>query len=299
METNVGELVKLISNIKFIEKTYDVMRIVDPLKKKVLSYKNNVITETEFTCHHYWDKESSCDNCISIKAYNENDVFIKIEYHKEKINMVSAIPVTIGQTIVIVELVKDVTKNMTVVKKDKGMEVDIHGIIDNVDSLLFKDHLTGIYNRRFIDERLPVDVINKSIRKENLSVIMADIDLFKNVNDIYGHLAGDFVIKEISNVLASCIRTGKDWAARYGGEEFLVCLPNADKNKSIEIAERMRKKIENKIFKFGDIIIKVTTSFGVYTSVANDESSIPSLINSADQNLYRAKENGRNRVMSS
>ena len=165
METDVGELVKLISNIKFIEKTYDVMRIVDPLKKKVLSYKNNVITETEFICHHYWDKESSCNNCISIKAYNENDVFIKIEYHKEKINMVSAIPVTIGQTIVIVELVKDVTKNMTVVKEDKGIEVDIYGIIDNVDSLLFKDHLTGIYNRRFIDERLPVDVINKSIRK--------------------------------------------------------------------------------------------------------------------------------------
>ena len=83
------------------------------------------------------------------------------------------------------------------------------------------------------------------------------------------------------------------------GEEFLVCLPNADKNKSIEIAERMRKKIENKIFEFGDIIIKATTSFGVHTSVANDESSILSLINSADKNLYRAKEKGRNRVMSS
>lgn len=299
METNVGELFKLISNIKFIEKTYDVMRIIDPIKKKVLSYKNDEIIETEFICHHYWDKESSCDNCISVKAYNENDVFIKIEYHKEKINMVTAIPVTIGQKIVIVELIKDVTKNMSVVKKDKGMEVDIHGIIDNVDSLLFKDHLTGLYNKRYIDERLPVDVINKSICKENLSVIMADIDLFKNVNDNYGHLAGDFVIKEISNILASCIRTGKDWAARYGGEEFLVCLPNADKNKSIEIAERMRKKIENKIFKYGDISIKVTTSFGVHTLADNDDSSISSIINSADKNLYSAKESGRNRVMSS
>ena len=297
MESNTKELVELINNIKFIKKTYDMMRIVDPIKKKVLDYTENTITETDLTCHHYWNKENFCDNCVSLKAYKENDVFIKIEYYNEKIYMVSAIPVTVDETTVIVELFKDVTKNMAVVKKDKGVEVDIHTIINHVDNLLLKDHLTGIYNRRFIDERLPVDIINKSVNGEKLSLIMADIDLFKKVNDQYGHLGGDFILKEISEVLGSCIRTGKDWVARYGGEEFLICLPNADNNKAVEIAERMRKKIENKVFKFGDIDIKVTTSFGVHTLEENDNSSISSVINFADENLYRAKEAGRNKVM--
>ena len=78
MESTTKELVELINSIKFIEKTYDVMRIVDPIKKQVLSYTENQITETDFVCHHFWDKKNICDNCISIKAYTENDVFIKI-----------------------------------------------------------------------------------------------------------------------------------------------------------------------------------------------------------------------------
>lgn len=299
MGSSTNELVELISNIKFIEKTYDMMRIVDPVNKKILEYVENTITETDLTCHQYWNKVSACDNCVSLRAYTENDVFIKIEYYNEKIYMVSAIPVKLGEITVIIELFKDVTNNMAVVKKDKGVEVDIHGIINHVDGLLFKDHLTGIYNRRFIDERLPVDIINKSVHCKNLSLIMADIDLFKNVNDQYGHLAGDFILKEISDVLASCIRTGKDWVARYGGEEFLISLPKADNNKAVEIAERMRKKIEDSVFKFGDINIRVTTSFGVHTLADNDNSSISTVINFADANLYRAKEAGRNRVMSS
>jgi two-component system cell cycle response regulator len=299
MGSSTNELVELISNIKFIEKTYDMMRIVDSVNKKILDYVENIIIETDLTCHQYWNKESACDNCVSLRAYEENDVFIKIEYYNEKIYMVSAIPVKLGDITVIIELFKDVTNNMAVVKKDKGVEVDIHGIINHVDILLFKDHLTGIYNRRFIDERLPVDIINKSVHGEKLSLIMADIDLFKNVNDQYGHLAGDFILKEISAVLASCIRTGKDWVARYGGEEFLISLPKADSNKAVEIAERMRKKIEDSVFKFGDISIKVTTSFGVYTLVENENSSISTVINFADENLYKAKEAGRNRVMSS
>ncbi|MBC8062896.1 MAG: GGDEF domain-containing protein [Clostridiaceae bacterium] len=299
MEANREEFIELINNVKFIEKTYDVMRVVDPIKKKILSYTENVITETDFICHHVWNKEKICDNCISLKAYKENDVFIKIEYHKEMIYMVIAIPVAIGETTVVIELFKDVSKNMTVVKKDKGVEVDIHRIIDHVDKLLLKDHLTGIYNRRFIDERLQVDIINKSIRKETLSVIMADIDLFKSVNDNYGHLAGDFILKEVANLLVSCVRTDRDWVARYGGEEFLICLPTANKDKAFEIAERMRKKIQNEIFEFEGSNIKVTTSFGVHTLVQNDESTIESIINFADVNLYKAKKSGRNMTISS
>ena len=275
------------------------MRIVDPINKRILNYNENTINETNSICYNFWNKNKVCNNCISLKAFNENDVFIKLEYNKEKIYMVLAIPVEISDTTVIVELFKDVSNNMSVVKKDKGIELDIHRIMSQADNLLFRDHLTGLFNRRFIDERLQVDIINNSIHKGTLSLIMADIDLFKVINDTYGHLAGDFILKEISNILSSCVRTDKDWVARYGGEEFLVCFPVTKEGKAMEIAERMRKKIENAVFEFKGVKIKLTTSFGVHTLLHDVDCDLESAINYADKNLYKAKQSGRNMVIAS
>lgn len=293
------ELVKLLNGIKFIEKTYDVMRIVDPVKKKVLSFKDNILTELDFICHHFWNQEKICDNCVSLRAYEENDVFIKLEYHDEHIFMVYAIPMEIDSTTVIVELFKDVTNNMSVVKKNNGVEVDIHGIMTGVNNLLLKDALTGIYNRRFVDERLQIDIINNAVHMSSLSLIMADIDLFKDINDTYGHQAGDFILKKIAGELEQCIRTEKDWVARYGGEEFLICLPSTQKDRAIQIAERMRKKIEAKEYEYDGNKIKLTVSFGVHTLVQNTETDLQALIGFADKNLYAAKDSGRNKVVSS
>jgi len=294
-----NELLKLLNGIKFIEKTYDSMRIVDPIKNKILSYRENKIIESDSICHQFWNKKNNCENCISLRAYQENEVFIKLEYLKDKVYMVLAVPIIIGDIKVVLELLKDVSKNMVVVKADDGgIEVDVHSILANADNLLFKDSLTGIFNRRFIDERLQVDILKNAIHKETLSLIMADIDHFKVVNDTYGHLAGDYILKEIAIMLGSCIRAGKDWVARYGGEEFLICLPKAQQHRSIEIAERMRKKIEDSIFEFEGKEIRITTSFGVHSLVYDDGSSLESLISFADKNLYKAKESGRNKVVS-
>lgn len=300
METKRDELVELLNGIKFIEKTYEVVRIVDPVNKKVLSYKEKGIVATDLSCHHFWLKSESCDNCVSMKAYKENDAFIKLEYCKDKVYMALAIPVVTKEKTVVVELLKDVTKNMLVVKRDEGeVEVDVHAIINNTNNLLLKDHLTGVFNRRYIDERLQVDIINNSIQKETLSLIMADIDFFRKVNDTYGHLTGDYVLKEVACILESCIRSGKDWVARYGGEEFLICLPNTNKDIATTIAERMRKKIQDRVFEYDGQKMKLTTSFGVYSVVYDDDSSLESLISYTDQNLYKAKQNGRNLVVSS
>lgn len=300
METKRDELVELLNGIKFIEKTYEVVRIVDPIKKKVLSYKEEGIVTTDLSCHHFWAKDESCDNCVSMKAYKEKDTFIKLEYCKDKVYMALAIPVTTKEMTVVVELLKDVTRNMLIVKKDESeVEVDVHSIINNTNNLLLKDHLTGVFNRRYIDERLQVDIINNSINKGTLSLIMADIDFFRKVNDTYGHLAGDYILKEVAIILESCIRNGKDWVARYGGEEFLICLPNTNKDIATKIAERMRAKIQDRAFEYEGHKVKLTTSFGVHSIVSDDGSSLESLISFTDKNLYKAKQNGRNLVVSS
>lgn len=300
MTTKKEELIKLIDGTRFFEKAYDVMRIIDPIKNRILSYRENRIIETKQTCYQYWSKEKSCDNCISIKAYKENDTFIKLEYFKKRVHMVSAIPVVKNGETVVIELLKDVTNKMFVFKKDEvEAEVDVHSIINNTNELLLRDHLTGVFNRRYIDERLQGDIINNALNKRSLSLIMADIDFFKNINDTYGHITGDYVLKEIASILVSSIRKGRDWIARYGGEEFLICLPNTEKDVSSKIAERMRTKIEERIFEYEGEKFKLTTSFGAYTIDASDDSEIESILNTVDKNLYKAKQNGRNMVVSS
>lgn len=299
MASKKGELLKLFSGIQLLGKTYDALRIVDPVAHKVLEIQENRVLETDLGCYHFWKKDKACDNCVALKAFQENDIFIKLEYHQEKVYMVLAIPIAAGEERWVLELFKDVSKNMLVVRKDGAVEYDVQSIIANADALLLQDHLTEVFNRRYIDERLPVDVFNNSLHKRSLSLIMADIDHFKNINDSHGHLAGDFILKEIAALLVNCTRKGKDWVARYGGEEFLICLPNTDKAKAAEIAERMRQKIESRVFEYEKLQIRLTISFGVYTLGAESESSIESLIRFADHNLYEAKNSGRNKVVAS
>ena len=300
MEEKNEELIELLNALGFIQKTYEVMRIVDPINKKILSYKKNQIEETGQSCHSFWENGGSCDNCVSYRALKENDTFIKLEYSKDKVYMVLAIPVVLKKKSVVIELLKDVTNNMLVVNKEKGeIEVNVHSIINNTGDLLLKDHLTGLFNRRYIDERLQVDIFNNSLHKQTLSLIMADIDFFKRINDNYGHLAGDYILKEIAKIIVSCVRDGKDWVGRYGGEEFLISLPDTNSEIVQKIAERMRGKIEDKLFEYDGQIMKLTMSFGAYTMRSETETSIESIIDFADRNLLHAKQNGRNMVISS
>ena len=125
-------------------------------------------------------------------------------------------------------------------------------------------------------------------------MIYFDLDFFKKVNDTYGHNAGDFILKEISNLVKTNIRKD-DIFCRYGGEEFVILLPNTDARTAYELAERIRSSMEGETFTFNGIDIKQTISLGVSQLDAsmNDPKD---LLDNADQKLYRSKQNGRNQV---
>ncbi|HBV69127.1 MAG TPA: GGDEF domain-containing protein, partial [Clostridiales bacterium] len=104
--------------------------------------------------------------------------------------------------------------------------------------------MTLLYNRRFVDERLPIDVVNASLKNQPLSVCFIDMDNFKALNDLYGHDMGDWAIKSTAEVITKHIRSERDWAARYGGDEFLLCLNNADEKQAYAILKRIQDSIE-------------------------------------------------------
>jgi len=160
------------------------------------------------------------------------------------------------------------------------------------------DGLTRIHNRQSFDERL-ADELKRHQRYGNcLSLLLFDLDHFKSINDIFGHQAGDMVLKDIGIILdESCRET--DFAARYGGEEFVVILPHTTEDQAWVLAERLRRKIGNKVYQYADKSFQITASIGVATMTPGSLDKREDLIRMADQALYLAKSSGRNMVCAS
>lgn len=178
-----------------------------------------------------------------------------------------------------------------------GMYVDIEREHSKeLKNLANIDELTGLYNHRYFQEFLQKSIDNADKENQEVSLLFMDIDYFKNFNDINGHQAGDLLLKEISQIMKSCIR-GSDVVARYGGEEFAAILPNTTENNAVKIGERIRSSIQNTYFKGQENQPdkNITISIGV-SSYPKKAISKHQLINTADDALYRAKSFNRNRV---
>ncbi len=160
------------------------------------------------------------------------------------------------------------------------------------------DGLTGLANRRYFDEVFNIEWGRARRDKTPLSLIMIDIDFFKQYNDTYGHLAGDDCLKIISDTLKKSVMRPADFVARYGGEEFVILLPSVALENAVKLAETMRKRVQaRKIPHDGSNIINyVTISAGVATAVPTTGLVPISLIEQADEAMYNAKQNGRNQV---
>jgi diguanylate cyclase (GGDEF)-like protein len=159
-----------------------------------------------------------------------------------------------------------------------------------------RDPLTALYNRRYLDETLELELARATRSKTPIAVIMLDIDHFKKFNDAFGHEAGDQVLKEVADVLATSMRRG-DVAGRFGGEEFLLIMPGADLERSMSRANTMRETIGAlDLSKSGQKLGRVTASFGV-AIFPDDGETTHALVQTADKALYAAKAAGRNRVL--
>jgi len=183
-------------------------------------------------------------------------------------------------------------------KRILDLERSLKNANEEIRTLSITDPLTGAFNRGYLMNRLPEE-LNRAERYDHpLSLLICDIDRFKNVNDSYGHLAGDAVLRHLVKCLNGSIRQGIDWIARFGGEEFFIILSETDHEGALAVAERLRVSFSADSIQFEGQRIDVTASFGVATRDASmqEEVSSEDLIKKADRCLYQAKEDGRNRV---
>lgn len=291
--TNDILLGKLEEHLSYFKKMYDVVRLVDPVKKRVVECRGVHTRETGDICYDYWDRGHICDNCISMRAYLGDKCFIKLEQSGDRIMVVTALPVENTENPAIIELLKNATDGMLFGSGEYSQGRSIQNIIAEINGLAVKDDLTGIYNRRHVSERLPVDLVRSKLNEAPVSVIFMDVDNLKEINDLHGHLHGDQALAKVAKVISENIRTDIDWAARYGGDEFFICLNGTGAEDAYRIAERIRLKINDLEIPPEGGGIRVTASLGVCT-VENCDLTAEEVIEMADQKMYEAKKRGKN-----
>ncbi len=181
------------------------------------------------------------------------------------------------------------------VPEDNKLDVikKINFMYSHTRHMSLTDGLTGLYNRRHFDSMVEREFLRSKRYDGDLSLAIVDIDFFKKINDKYGHLCGDYVLKEVAYMILDNFRK-TDLVFRYGGEEFVVLLTETDINGSVVPLERLRKRIEEYPFKFNGEGLKLTISIGVADNLVE---STQELIDNADKALYEAKGGGRNRVI--
>jgi len=198
-----------------------------------------------------------------------------------------------------------INKNETIYGLKRGDEIgDIANTVQDMkDSLInalekvHYDALTGIYNRRYLEENMNQVVKFLSRSGGTLSVMMLDVDFFKKYNDTYGHDMGDICLKKVAGAIAECVGRADDFVARYGGEEFTVVLPNTDESGALIIAERLLEKVRACNIPHGESEAAdcVTVSVGFTTGQVTHSQNAGDFIKRADEALYNSKHNGRNR----
>ncbi|RJP19943.1 MAG: diguanylate cyclase [Candidatus Omnitrophota bacterium] len=192
--------------------------------------------------------------------------------------------------------------NLPIVRSRVKTHLDLKLKTDLLEKMVSLDGLTNIYNRRKFDEMLDQEWKRATRAHTPLSIILIDIDFFKNYNDFYGHTAGDDCLRKVARGLKLCINRPEDFLGRYGGEEFVVLLPNTNAAGAKIMAEKLRQAVENLDIphSYSPISAHVTISLGVAATIpVEPHDSGISLVESADRMLYESKKKGRNQVQCS
>jgi diguanylate cyclase (GGDEF)-like protein len=194
------------------------------------------------------------------------------------------------------EMVARVNTGIRILK----LEQSLKNANEEIRLLSITDPLTGCFNRGYLNDHLLYEIKRAQRYNHPLSLVLADIDHFKNVNDTYGHQVGDVVLKGFAQCIQKEIRKKIDWVVRYGGEEFLVVLPETKNLGAFSMAERLRRAVAESKIDAGVCELNITASFGgvcaAFENKNTEDVSMDRLINKADEQLYKCKKEGRNRT---
>jgi two-component system, sensor histidine kinase LadS len=165
-----------------------------------------------------------------------------------------------------------------------------------LERISITDALTDLYNRRYFDEQLAIEIKRANRAQKPIAVMFVDLDHFKQINDQYGHSSGDRCLQDVARALQETASRPGDILARYGGEEFVLLLPNTDRQQALGFAERLRQAVEDLVVDVDGVRIAVSASIGLAAWIPAEREPSRNLLDAADAALYQAKHDGRNQV---
>ena len=234
--------------------------------------------------------------CSYVREHYNDIYFILLTAKSDKADIANGLNIGADDYIVkpydFVELIARVKVGERVVSNQKQLSF----LNEELEKIADTDGLTGLKNRRYLETEAAKEIGRAKRYGHTMAFFIIDIDHFKEINDTYGHLAGDYVLKEVSNILTKYVRES-DIVCRYGGEEFVLVLPEANPKQAFIMAEKLRKIVEETVFNFQGNMITLTISIGIAIKKPDHTVSFNDLINFADKALYLSKNTGRNKTV--
>lgn len=262
-----------------LDESIDLMTFDTSVDKTILAELNNIASLT--------DNKDEIDNILQKITGDLDNLIGKIEekLHKKDITLEK------------IRMDKSNLDSEFDEYKNHANELDkLKAELNKFKAETITDFLTGLYNKKYLDNKLGEYFDLYKRYGKIFSVIFLDIDDFKYINDTYGHLVGDYVLKYFSDIIKKNLRN-VDYAFRFGGEEFVILLPETSKSEAYHVAERIRQNVSKTTFKYRHYKIKITVSMGV-AEVDSYEQNPENILDSVDKKLIKAKQTGKNRIVS-
>lgn len=256
---------KVKEKLLILDNMYDVIRIIDPINKNVINISNQPDMVGSGKCYELLNREEMCKNCISVRVEVENDTFIKLEYVSNGVILIIATSISISGQRYIAEIIKNISAQKSKILHDEFHD-QVKNVIENLNEKLIKDEATSVYNRRYIESRLPVDLNNSIVNENNLSIIMVHIDELDNVNGKCGQELWREFLKDVAETISESVDEESYWIGRYSENKYIIVLNNIHKEEACNIANEIKNLLKDYTFEYNNEIIKLNVNLGVYCS---------------------------------
>ncbi|GEM_PF-4799602 len=270
----INHLADALEKIRLVEGKYDVIRIVEPEKKRTMLVKEDRYISDGSICYSMWERGSCCQNCISSKAAAEKDIVFMSRRVNGKAYQITAVPFRVDDRSLVVELIKDITSTVYAMRSIPDIDGTMLNSGDYRLQLDLKDEVTNLFNRKFVYETLPAELLRASLNEEPLSVVMVNLDCLQPVIEEFGDNVGDRLIMEFADELKKYFAAvSRHWVARLSGEKFMICLNICDKEVAGIIANNVTTDISAKEVIINGVRIYLSCSSEVHT-VCDGQSCI-------------------------
>ena len=281
--------------LSVLANVYDIVRIVDPVSNTIVYTSGGAVPSLEKSpCYSVWNKNRFCDNCIALRVLQEKTTLFKFEMIETQVFLVTASVFSWQDTSYVLEMLTDITHKSIWTTMRESKEENFADVILRFNDIVVKDELTGVFNRRFINERLPVQLFNHALAGTAAYLLMLDIDFFKHINDVYGHRVGDAVLQQFAGLLQAAVPNSASWVARYGGDEFLLYLEDVSRAEAETITRTLHEAVTSFSFTVPETSIRTSCSIGFCPWQPDRE--MEAWLERVDRNLYQAKRQGRNSI---